>query len=102
MPSPCGPSFYSYGHRLTLVPDNGGALPLAPAKARSSIHPIRAGAAELGFAEGGCWCRWIRQTGGSGSRRTTELHFKQQGCNLLAPRAAAQDPHICFELLLQK
>lgn len=41
MPSQCGPSFYSYGHRLTLVEDNRGALPLAPARALSSPHPIR-------------------------------------------------------------
>lgn len=41
MPSQCGPSFYSYGHRLTLVGDNSGALPLAPARALSSPHPIR-------------------------------------------------------------
>lgn len=39
MPSQCGPSFYSYGHRLTLVGDNRGALPLAPARALSSPHP---------------------------------------------------------------
>lgn len=41
MPSQCGPSFYSYGHRLTLVRDNRGALPLAPCQSPllSPPHP---------------------------------------------------------------
>lgn len=41
MPSQCGPSFYSYGHRLTLICHNEEALPLAPARALSLPHPIR-------------------------------------------------------------
>lgn len=41
MPSQCGPSLYSYGHRLTLAGDNRGALPLAPARALPASHPIR-------------------------------------------------------------
>lgn len=41
MPSQCGPSFYSYGHRLTLIGHNGEALPLAPARALRLPRPIR-------------------------------------------------------------
>lgn len=41
MPSQCGPSFYSYGHRLTLIGHNEEALPLAPAKALSLPQSIR-------------------------------------------------------------
>lgn len=41
MPSQCSPSFYSYGHWLTLFKHNRGALPLAHARALSSPHSIR-------------------------------------------------------------